>query len=95
MKKVLIAVCAMMLISVSGCKTSDAEVKPDPNALGYLVCFKQDGSINSYYFEGNVMGYAPPTSAKLSTSFKDMDGNLYDTTMPCIMKYTNKQEIKK
>ncbi|MDI6976146.1 hypothetical protein [Serratia sp. Se-RSBMAAmG] len=94
MQKVLIAVCAMMLISVSGCK-SDAKVKPDPNALGYLVCFKQDGSINSYYFEGNVMGYAAPTSTKLSTSFKDMDGNLYDTTMPCIMKYTNKQESKK
>lgn len=93
MKKVLIAVCAMMLISVSGCKTSDAEVKPDPNALGHLVCFKPDGV--NHYFDGNIIGYVPPTSAKMSTSFKDMDGNLYDTTLPCFMKYTNKQESKK
>lgn len=93
MKKVLIAVCVMMLISVSGCNASNDEIKPDPNALGYLVCMKTYGY--EYYFKGNVMGYAPPTSAKLSTSFKDMDGNLYDTTLPCIMKYTNKQESKK
>jgi len=87
--RIFILVLGMLFVSFYLSKSL-----PDPRhrtkPIGYLVCVKPDGSVDSYKFDGKVVDNEPPTSVKLRASFKDMGGDNNDNTLVCVMKYKNK-----
>ncbi len=84
--RIFLVVCFMLVVS-----SYLAKSLPDPRhrtkPIGYLVCVKPDGSVDSYKFDGKVVGNEPPTSVKLRSSLEDVGG---DNTLVCVMKYKNK-----
>lgn len=84
--RIFLVVCFMLVVS-SYLAKSLPDPRPRSKPIGYLVCVKPNGSVDSYRFDEKVVSNEHSTSIKLRSSFKDMGGDSNDNTLVCVMKY--------